>query len=221
MAGDTKHTLRVVGVADNVRQRPTGPLRSFFYLPLAQHYENNSFETLQVRTAGNPEAIMAEVERTIHALAPDLPVFDVATMNDSLYTLTGLLRFQLGAALAGALGVLGLILAVVGVYGVVSYAATQQTHEIGLRMALGAKPASILGMMLQRGLLMVGAGLLVGVVATQAAANIIGKFVVISPTDPLTYIAVIALLGSVALFACYLPARRAMRVDPMVTLRYD
>jgi len=221
MASELKHTLRVVGVASDIRQRATGPVRSFFYVPLAQHYANNSFETLQVRTAGDPKMIIPEVQRSVHALAPDLPVFDVATMTESLYTMNGLLRFQIAAGLAGVLGLLGLLLAVVGVYGVISYAATQQTHEIGLRMALGAKPLNILQMVFRRGLLIVGIGLAVGLAGTVAAADLVGKFVVVSPTDPLTYSAVSALLTAVALFACYIPSRRAMRVDPMVALRYD
>jgi predicted permease len=221
MVSDPAHVLRIVGVVNDTKQTPRGRRTSFFYVPLAQHYTNNSFETLQVRTTGDPRAIMPQVEKTIHSLAPDLPVFDVQTMTEALYTLNGLLMFQLGAGLAGALGLLGLVLAVIGVYGVISYAASQQTHEIGLRMALGAKPASILGMMFSRGLLIIGLGLLAGLGAAVAVAGVVGKFVVISPTDPLTYGTVTGLLAAVALFACYIPARRAMRVDPMVALRYD
>ncbi len=221
MLGEPAHPLRIVGVVNNTKQTPRGRRTSFFYVPLAQHYTNNSFETLQVRTAGDPKTIVPEIERTLHVLAPDLPVFDVQTMTDALYTLNGLLIFQIGACLAGALGLVGLILAVVGVYGVISYAASQQTHEIGLRMALGAHPVSILRMMFSRGLLIVGIGLVLGLAATVAAAGVVENFIVISPTDPLTYSAVTALLTTVALLACYIPARRAMRVDPMVALRYD
>lgn len=221
MLSDPARVLRIVGVVNDTKQTPRGRRTSFFYVPLAQHYTNNSFETLQVRTGGDPKGIMPEVEKTIHSLAPDLPVFDVQTMAEALYTLNGLLMFQLGAGLAGALGLLGLVLAVIGVYGVISYAASQQTHEIGLRMALGAKPANILGMMFTRGLLIIGIGLLAGLGAAVSAAGIVGKFVVISPTDPLTYSMVTGLLAAVALLACYIPARRAMRVDPMIALRYD
>ncbi len=221
MLGDPAHALRIIGVVNNTKQTPRGRRTSFFYVPLAQHYTNNSFETLQVRTPGDPKTIVPEVERTLHLLAPDLPVFDVRTMTEALYTLNGLLIFQIGAWLAGALGLVGLILAVVGVYGVISYAASRQTHEIGLRMALGANPLSILRMMFSRGLLIVGIGLVLGLAATVAAAGVVENFIVISPTDPLTYSAVTALLTAVALLACYIPARRAMRVDPMVALRYD
>lgn len=142
-------------------------------------------------------------------------------MTEALYTLNGLLMFQVGALLAGILGVIGLVLAVVGVYGVISYVATQRTHEIGLRMALGARPANILQMVFRHGLLTIGLGLLIGLVVTVLAAGVIGQFLVVSSTDPLTYIVVTALLTAVALSACYLPARRAMRIDPMRALRYD
>ncbi len=222
IASDPKKTLRVVPIVSDIRfSHPTGQIQPFFYLPLAQHYESNSLETLQVRTYGNPGAIIPEIERGIHPLAPNLPVFDVKTMTEALYTLNGMLEFQVGAGLAGALGILGLVLAVVGVYGVISYAAAQQTHEIGLRMALGAKPTNILQRMLGQGMLTIGAGLIIGLVITVASASVVGNFLIISPTDPLTYASVTALLTVVALFACYVPARRAMRVDPMVALRYD
>lgn len=221
MASEPTHVLRVVGVVSDARQSPHGKIKSFFYIPLAQHYTNNSFETLQIRTAGDPGAIIPEVERIIHSVAPGLPVFDVATMRQALYTLNGLLMFQVGAGLAGALGLLGLVLAVIGVYGVISYAANQQTHEIGLRMAVGASPVNILRMMFSRGILIIGIGVVIGLAAAIGAAGVMEKFIVISPTDPLTYGGVTALLTAVALFACYVPARRAMRVDPMIALRYD
>jgi putative ABC transport system permease protein len=116
---------------------------------------------------------------------------------------------------------LGLILAIVGVYGVVSYAATQKTHEIGVRMALGAQPADILKMVLREGLLIVGIGLAVGIAGALAAGQVVGSFLAVSARDPLTYAIVTATLLIVALSACFIPARRAMRVDPMVALRYE
>jgi putative ABC transport system permease protein len=116
--------------------------------------------------------------------------------------------------------VLGLILALVGLYGVVAYAAAQRTHEIGIRMALGAKPREILGLMAGQALLLVGAGLLLGLGAAFAAGRLLrGFFVGASGTDPVTYAAVTLLLAFIALAACYIPARRATRIDPMVALR--
>jgi ABC-type antimicrobial peptide transport system permease subunit len=165
--------------------------------------------------------VIPEVERTIQSLAPQLPVFDVKTMRESLYTLNGLLVYQIGAALAALLGILGLILAIVGVYGVVSYAAAQKSHEIGVRMALGAQPADILKMVFRDGFLIVGIGLAIGVALALAAGHLVRGFVIVSANDPLTYVIVTAVLAFVALAACLIPARRATRVDPLVALRYE
>jgi putative ABC transport system permease protein len=165
--------------------------------------------------------MIPEIEREIQAMAPDLPVFDVKTMSEALNTLNGLLIFQIGAVLAAALGILGLILALVGVYGVISFAASQKTHEIGVRMALGAQRWDVLKMIFGEGLLIVGVGLALGLAAVLTASRVMGQFLIVSATDPLTYITVSALLALVALLACYIPARRAMNVDPMVALRYE
>lgn len=161
------------------------------------------------------------VVRTIQSVAPDLPFFDVKTMRQSLYTLNGLMFFQIGAGLAAVLGLLGLVLSVVGVYGVISYSAAQRTQEIGIRMALGAQPRNILAMMLRQGTVIVAVGLLLGIAGALAAAKLVSNVLVISGTDPATYVAVSAFLTLVALAACYIPARRTMRVDPTVALRYE
>jgi len=219
---DAKHSLEIVGIAKDARyQGVTGPIASFFYVPSAQHYAVNSLQVLQVRTAGAPRLIIPETEHMISSLAPDLPVFDVKTMTEALDTLNGIMMFQLGAALAAALGVLGLVLAIVGVYGVISYAVSQKTHEIGIRMALGAQRTNILRMIFGQGMLIVGIGLLLGIAGALAAAKVVGNFLAVSASDPLTYATVTALLTLVALTACYVPALRAMRVDPMVALRYE
>jgi ABC-type antimicrobial peptide transport system permease subunit len=138
-----------------------------------------------------------------------------------LNTLAGLLFYKIGAVLAAVFGVLGLTLAIVGVYGVISYAASQKTHEIGIRMALGAQPEDILKLILRQGLVIVAVGLVLGVMAALAVGRVVGNFLTVSPMDPVTYLTVSALLTIVALVACYVPARRAMRVDPMVALRYE
>ena len=222
MATDSKHSLIVVGVAGDVRyQGLTGPFSNMFYAPFLQHQTGNSLQALQVRTAAAPETMIPEVEHTIESLAPQLPVFDVQTMSQALNTLNGLLFYKIGAVLAALLGMLGLVLAIVGVYGVVSYAATQKTHEIGVRMALGAQPADILKMIFREGLLIVAVGLVVGIAGALAAGKVVGSFLTVSPRDPVTYVIVTAILLIVALSACFIPARRAMRVDPMVALRYE
>ncbi|MFZ0581095.1 MAG: FtsX-like permease family protein, partial [Candidatus Acidiferrales bacterium] len=222
MATDDKHSIEVVGVAGDARfQGVTGPINPMFYVPFVQHQLGNSLQILQLRTAGAAETMIPEVERVIESLAPQLPLFDVQTMNRALDTLNGMLFYKIGAVLAAVLGFLGLVLAIVGVYGVVSYAATQKTHEIGVRMALGAQPLDILGMIFREGFLIVAVGLAVGIAGALAASRIVGSFLTVSAHDPVTYALVTGVLACVALAACFIPARRAMRVDPMVALRYE
>jgi putative ABC transport system permease protein len=222
MATEDKHSIAVVGVAGDARfQGVTGQINPVFYVPFAQHQVGNSLEILQIRTAGSTETMIPEIERGIESLAPQLPLFDVQTMNQALNTLNGLLFYKIGAVLAAVLGILGLILAIVGVYGVVSYAASQKTHEIGVRMALGAHPLDILRMVFREGFLIVAVGLIVGIAGALAVGRVVGSFLTVSAQDPVTYVAVTGLLTIVALAACFIPARRAMRVDPMVALRYE
>ena len=142
-------------------------------------------------------------------------------MRQALYTLNGLLMFQLGASLAAVLGGLGLVLSVIGVYGVISYSVSQRTREIGIRMALGAQPGAILGLVLRQGIIIVACGLVLGLALALASSKIVGKFLVVSGADPLTYCTVSAALTLVALAACYLPARRSTRVNPIVALRHE
>ncbi len=219
--GKVNHPLEVVGVAKNsyVNLMSTAA-QPFFYVPLSQDYI--SLETLQVRTTQAPEAMIAPLQKEIASLAPGLPIFNVETMTQGLYTLPGLLIFRVGAGLAATMGLLGLVLAVVGVYGVVSYVTAQRIHEIGIRMALGAQRTDILRNVIRQGLTVVAAGVGTGLVLAFAAAHLVRNFLVgVGVTDPLTYAVVSCLLILVALFACWVPARRATRVDPLVALRYE
>ena len=223
VSGVTNPVYEVVGVTKDCHFSDlTGPMAPYFYLPLAQDYALSSNQILQIRSAAQPGMIVPETQDIVRGLAPNLPVFDIRTMTESLDTLQGFLLFRLGAGLAAALGLLGLLLAIVGVYGVISYSVSQRTHEIGIRVALGAQRAAILKMILGQGLVIVVAGLALGGVAAFVAARLIANMLVgVSPADPATYSAVIVALGAVALAACYIPARRAMKVDPMVALRYE
>jgi predicted permease len=218
---DPSHPVEVIGVARNAVETDIfSPDEPFFYVPFSQSYQ--PVATLQLRSAGAPEAMARETTGLIHSLEPAMPVYDVQSMTTALDTLNGFLIFRFAAALAASLGILGLILAVVGVYGVISYAASQRTHEIGIRLALGAQPRQILKMIFRQGFLIVGAGVLAGVLAAAAMARLVGNLLFgVAPGDPLTYVSASALLAIVALLACYIPARRAMRLDPMVALWHE
>jgi ABC-type antimicrobial peptide transport system permease subunit len=192
----------------------------YYYEPLAQNFR--SFVTLQLRTAASPEALIPAVEQQIHSLAPGLPVTDVQTMEQSLGGVNGFFLFRMGSRFTVVLGLLGLVLAVVGVYSVISYAASQKTHEIGVRMALGAGRGDILKMILRQGFVLIGAGLLAGLVLTFVAARgIVSLLVGVSPSDPVTLISVALLLAAVGLVASYIPARRAMNIEPLRALKYE
>ena len=165
---------------------------------------------------------MIRLRQTIQTLDPDMPIGDLQTMTRSLSGAHGFLIFRIGAMQAGALGILGLALAVVGVYGVVSYGAVQRTREIGLRMALGATPRDILRIILGHGVWMVVSGIIVGLAGAAALTRLLERFLLlVSPSDPVTFMVVTLLLTMVALWACYLPARRATRVQPLVALRHE
>jgi len=220
--GDQQHPIEIVGVVRNSRvEDPYSPYGPAFYVPISQAY--TSAQTLQIRTAGPPQAIAPEVLAVVRGIAPTAPVLSVRTMADAVNNgANGLLLFNLGAELTAALGLLGLVLAVVGIYGVMAYAVGQRTQEIGVRMALGAQRTSILWMISRQGLAIVGSGLVLGLLVAIGVGRLVGDFLVgIGPTDPLTFIIVSILLAVVALAACYIPARRATRIDPMAALRYE
>lgn len=219
---DSTHMLQVVGVAADAHyQGVRGAVPPLFYMPFLQNYAGHSLESLEIRTEGDPAAMIPEVEHAIRNMAPNLPVFEVKTLHQALYSFSGLLFFQATATLAAIMGTLGLILAVIGVYGVLSYVVSQKTNEIGIRIALGAQRSDILKMVYRQGLRIVGIGLAVGLAATFAVAHLMRSFIVVSSTDPATYVGVSAILATIALLACYIPARRAMRVDPMQALRSE
>jgi putative ABC transport system permease protein len=213
--------VTVVGMVRNAKlQGLLDAPGSFFYLPQTQNYK--STHVLQLHTLVPPQSLIVPAEALVRQLDPNLPVYDVMTMEQAVAGANGYFLFKVGAAFAGSLGALGLLLAVVGVYGVVSYAASQRMHEIGIRMALGARPRSVLGLVMRQAVVLVGAGVGLGVLAALIVSRILVSLLVGVPSyDPLTFTSVSALMLAVALVACYIPARRAARVDPMVALRYE
>jgi predicted permease len=219
--GEKGPFVTIVGVARNTKTSDLlHEARNFFYVPQEQEY--NATHVLQMRTSVPPENLVNAIESQIQQLDPNLPFFDVMTMEKSLMGANGFFLYKMGAAFAGTLGALGLLLAVVGVYGVVSYNAARRTHEIGVRMALGARPGNVFSLVLRQASILVGAGIAIGFVAALAITKFLASFLVgVTSYDPVTFAAVAALLILSAFIACFIPAHRAMRVDPMVALRYE
>jgi predicted permease len=218
---ESKGIWQVVGIAQDGKYGVLAEdQQPYFYLPLGQHFL--SLRALEIRTSIAPESLMLEIQREIKNLDPELPILSIRTMSDSLSGANGFMIFRIGALLASSIGCMGLTLAVVGVYGVVAFAASQRTREIGIRMALGANRMQMLKLVLRQGVRIVLAGAAVGLCVTFAISRAIADLLVgVSATDPFTFIGATVLLVVVALYGCYVPARRAMNVDPMVALRYE
>jgi len=191
-----------------------------YYVPMAQDF--SSIRVLEVRSSGDPESMIPALQQEIHRLAPDLPIFSAVTMKQSLGGANGFFIFRRGAELGAMMGILGTILAMVGVYGVVSFAASQRTREIGIRMALGAGRKDILGMIVKQGLALVLSGVAFGLAAAWLLTRGMGNLLVgVSASDPVTFVGGTILLAAVALLACWIPARRAAALDPLDALRYE
>jgi len=189
---------------------------------LAMRQSPYYLRVVSLRTTAVPESLARLLEREIHALDPEMPISDLKTLRQLVAAGPGFLLFRLGAIQAGAMGLLGLLLAVVGVYGVVSYGASLRTREMGIRIALGAAPSAVRALVLRQGAVLVIAGIVCGLVAAAGVTRALSRlFFLAGSTELPTFAAVASLLGAIALVACYLPARRAMRVDPMVALRHD
>jgi predicted permease len=209
--------LEIVGVARDSKYVTLGEApMPFAYLPLAQNHETGM--VLHVRVAGDPKYAVTAVSGEIRSLERNLPLTKFRPMTElvgeSLYAA------WMGAALIGALGLLALALASVGLYGVMSFTVARRTHEIGIRMALGATPGDVLKHVLWDGMALVSIGAMLGLMAAAAMTRLLTNFLyVVSAYDAVTFAGIPAVLAAVALFACYLPARRATKVDPVVALR--
>ena len=213
--------IQVVGVAHDSKLFGyfSGAL-PYYYVPFDQNF--NSMRILQIRSSVPPEMLTTAVTRQIQGLDPEMPVSDLRTMREAMAGGNGFLVFRLGAALTGVMGLLGFVIAVVGVYGVVSFAAAQRTRELGVRIALGASKGNILKLILGQGVRLVSIGIVVGLAAAFAVTRAMATLLVgVQSGDPGTFVPVTALLAIVAVGACYVPARRAMRLDPVVALRYE
>jgi predicted permease len=220
-AGTNGPWVEVVGVTN------TGKYRFLFedpqpylYVPIAQEY--TGLRVLHVRTSLPPEALAPAVERAIRALEPNLPLYDVQSMTKALGSGLGFFPVRVAAVAAASLGLLAFALAIVGLYGVVSYLTSQRTHEIGVRMAVGATQDDIIRLVLRDGSKLVLFGLAAGLLVTLVCSRVVGSFLFgVSARDPLTLGIVAPILGGVASIACAIPAWRAARVDPTVALRSE
>jgi predicted permease len=190
-----------------------------FFRPLLRDY--NTSVTLVARSSGgDPQSLIATLRREVQQLDPALPLYEVKTLEEHMAV--PLFPARAAAIMLGSFGALALLLAAVGIYGVMSYAVAGRTREIGVRMALGAARRDVLTLIVRQGMTLALVGLGIGLVASLAAARLLtGLLYGVSPGDPLTFAAVVLLLSLVALVACYVPARRATKVDPMVALRYE
>jgi predicted permease len=221
--GSLKYPLMtIVGIAADVkhltlREEP-GPEMYVLYTQKPWP----SMQTMQValRARGNPDSMMSSVRQAIGSLDPDLPLAKVSTLRAIVDNSMASQRFAM--LLLASFGAIALLLASIGMYGVISYSVAQRVQEIGVRVALGADRQDILGMVLGQGARLAGLGIAIGLVAAFAATRLMTSFLYgVRPTDPLTFVGVSLLLIGVALLGCYLPARRALRVDPMTALRSE
>jgi putative ABC transport system permease protein len=211
----------VVGVVGHVRHYALNVRgREQIYFPQAQSRFNIRAMFVAMRATGDPAELANSIRRQAAQIDPELPVYAVKTMEELLGASVAEPRLNL--ILLGSFAGLALLLATVGIYGVLAYSVTQRTREIGIRLALGALPGDALLLVVRQGLLLTLAGVALGLAGSQALARFLSPLLFdVTPTDPLTYAAVSALLLSVALAACCVPARRAARVEPIVALRYE
>jgi predicted permease len=218
----TPNYATVVGVVGDVKNtgldKPTG---TELYIPLLQNPDRSaSLSYLVVRGNQDASSLVAPIRNAIHTIDPSLPISNVRTMEEAVLAAQSRPRFL--ALLLTVFAAVALVLAAVGIYGVISYSVAQRTNEFGIRMAMGASSSSVLGMVLGQGARIAVIGFAGGAVGAFFLTRFMtGMLFEVSAVDPLTFIAMVFVLGAVTLFACFVPARRATKVDPMVALRYE
>jgi predicted permease len=209
----------VIGVAKDGKYWSLGEdPQPFIYFPMVRDYEPSA--ALVVRTDGDPASLINAIRREVQQMDANLPVFDVKTMNDHMRL--SLFPLRAGAWVAGSFAILALTLAGLGIYGVMSYSVSQRTREIGIRMALGANSRDVLSLVIKQGMRLALIGLAVGLAGSLAVTRLMSSVLYgVSATDVVTFGLVSSLLAAVVLAACYIPARRAAKVDPMIALRHE
>jgi len=215
-----KKQREIIGVVRDVRYTALDTAaKAQMYFPFAQ-FPYYSDRTIVVRTDGDPRDLVPAARGEIRAIDKDQPISYIRTMEEIVGRSVSQRRFNmfLLAILAG----LALLLAAVGIYGVISYSVEQRTHEIGLRMALGAQPGDVRKLIIRRGMALTLIGVVIGLIAAFGLTRLIKTLLFeVSATDPVTFVVIAILLAGVSLMACYLPARRATKVDPIIALKYE
>jgi predicted permease len=210
----------VVGVVEDMRQGGMDvPVRPEAYFP-SEQADFFRPDSLAVRTTGSPLSVANEVRQQIWAIDKDQPVANVTTLDELVDS--SVAQPRMNTLLLGGFAGIGLLLAALGIYAVLSFAVTQRTREIGVRIALGATAQDVLRMVLANGGLLFLMGAAIGLAAAVAMSRLVSHLLFeVSPGDPVSYVSVVGVFAIIALLACYIPARRAAKVDPMVALRYE
>jgi putative ABC transport system permease protein len=224
LQGQERDPLLIVGVVGNVRdfgldEQPTPEAYvPFLQDPLSQTYPRSM--TIVARTKSDPGAIAGPLRAALTSIDKGLPVYALKPMTEYLRDSLSRRRFNL--VLLSVFSGVALTLAAIGIYGVISYGVTQRTHEMGIRMALGAKPRDVLTLVVRQAMLLALGGVGIGLLASLALTRLMKSLLFsISVTDPMTFVVIALLMTLIALLACLIPARRATKVDPMVALRYE
>ncbi|HEX5082148.1 MAG TPA: FtsX-like permease family protein, partial [Blastocatellia bacterium] len=211
--------IEIAGVVDDVKySRPEEGFEPVIYLPQSQ--PTLSADQLALRVSGDPAPVIAAVRKEVFALDKTVPIYDVTSMSERIAKVVS--RYRFSAWLMGAFAAMAMFLAAIGIYGVVSYAASARTHEIGVRIALGAQTRDIARLIISDGITLIVVGISSGLIAAFTATRVLkSQLYGVETNDPLTFIAISLALMAVALTACYIPAMRATKVDPLIAIRAE